>query len=138
MPAAVMYRRWVFDKFLFDVSAPDSCGDYDLNLRVACNCSVIHHTKKVASYRIHTSNMSSNIPLMLTSVLQVLKRQEVRLKTNHERTAFIEGLSIWKDYYCKELYRKLKLGKVTISYASVYTLLRYKPKLMLKYLINWR
>ena len=30
VPAAVMYRRWVFEEILFDTTPPNSCADYDI------------------------------------------------------------------------------------------------------------
>ena len=119
MPAVMMYRRWAFNEFLFDVSAPDSCGDYDLSLRVARKYPVVHHTEKVAAYRIHASNMSSNIPVMLSSTLKVLKRQEAELKTEQEKKAYAKGKIIWTDYYCNELYQKLRSGKAAVNKASL-------------------
>jgi glycosyltransferase involved in cell wall biosynthesis len=137
VPAAVMYRRRVFDKFMFDMTLK-ACEDYDLYLNVFRNYPVIHHKEKVAAYRTHSSNMSSNIPLMLASALKVLRRQKNKLATSAERNAYKSGEKFWKDYYCRELYEKLESGKAAASSAAFCTLLRYRPKLMLKYLVSPR
>src|SRR5688572_13575667 len=64
MHATVMYRRRVFDEFLFDVSLR-ACEDYDLYLNISRKHPVLHHEKNIAAYRLHTTNMSGNIPVML-------------------------------------------------------------------------
>ncbi len=45
VPAAVLYRRWIFDEMLFDISLKN-CQDYDLYLKIAREHPVLHHTKK--------------------------------------------------------------------------------------------
>ncbi|MDO6391764.1 glycosyltransferase family A protein [Pontibacter sp. BT731] len=132
VPASAMYRRWVFEHVLFDKSLK-TCEDYDIYLQVARKYPIIHHQEKIAAYRKHLSNMSSNIPAMLQGVLQVLKRQESQLETVKEKQAYKKGLTDWKNYYCKELYKQLISRKLLASSASLYLLCKYRPKLMLKY-----
>ena len=83
MHATVLYRRWVFDEFGFDTSLK-ACEDYDLYLRIARKYPIAHHTKKTAAYRWHNSNMSGNIPKMLSYVLIVLDRQKKLLHTKEK------------------------------------------------------
>jgi glycosyltransferase involved in cell wall biosynthesis len=98
MHATVLYARWIFDVFRYDTSLR-ACEDYDLYLKIAHKYPVLHHTDISAYYRIHGSNMSGNRNMMLDHVLQVLKRQEPLLKDNEEKTAWLRGQQIWKDYY---------------------------------------
>ena len=135
VPAAVMYHRWVLDEIKFNLNAPDSCGDYDLYLNITRKYPVLHHQTKIAAYRIHNTSMSSNSPMMLASVLKVLKMQEGNLKTKKEKDAYQFGFQVWKNYYCCELYYKLRTRKINPNYSILSTLLKYKPKLLLKYLL---
>jgi len=98
MHGTVMYSRWVFDFFQFDETL-EACEDYDLYLKTARKFLVINHIQKIAAYRIHNTNMSGNISLMLSSVLKVLQKQRSDLQTIEEEAAFEQGLKIWKDYY---------------------------------------
>lgn len=98
MEATVMYRRDLFFYFHFDTSL-NSCEDYDLNLKISRHLPALHHEKKIAVYRMHSTNMSKNTKKMLESALLVLKRQERFLKSNEEKIAFHEGIKNWKNYY---------------------------------------
>jgi len=98
MNATVMFRRWVFDHFLFDESLK-ACEDYDIYLKVARQFPVFHHDNKIAAYRIHSSNMSGNMSLMQSTALEVLNRQKESLQTAEEQEAYEHGLKIWTEYY---------------------------------------
>lgn len=135
MHATVMYRSWVFDDFSFDESLKN-CEDYDLYFKIARKYPVLHHTKIIAAYRLHTTNMSGNIPAMLQGVLKVLKRQKTTLLTYPEKQAYKKGVSIWKHYYCLELYRKLLAGYDFPKKQSLYTIFSYQPVLGIKYLFK--
>ena len=102
MHAAVMYKKSILERFKFD-SALKVCEDYDLYLRVAREFPVVHHTQKIATYRIHGSNMSSNEQLMLDGVLHVLERQKKELRTKEEIQASKAGRKIWKEYYLERI-----------------------------------
>jgi glycosyltransferase involved in cell wall biosynthesis len=132
VPAAIMYRIWVFKEFVFDESLR-ACEDYDLYLKVSRKYSAIHHSGVIAAYRMHANNMSSNSIMMLTYALKVLKRQQKELATPGERKAYNLGKSFWTNYYCYELYRKLRSGKVKATKEILYTILRFKPKYLIKY-----
>jgi glycosyltransferase involved in cell wall biosynthesis len=135
MHATVMYRRWVFDEFSFDDSLK-LCEDYDLYLGVANKYPVHHHTAKIAAYRLHSFNMSANIPGMLATVLQVLARQQNYLNSPAARKAYKKGQQVWKNYYCKELYDKLQTKKTSASKEDLFTLIKYNPSLFVKYSLN--
>jgi hypothetical protein len=133
MHAAVMYRRSVFNEFLFDTSLR-ACEDYDLYLRISRKYPVHHHTKKIAAYRIHNSNMSGNVRMMLSTVLSVLERQKPHLQNDFEKQAFKNGQEVWKHYYTNELYQKLVVNKSSYSREHFFTLYKYNPALSLLYL----
>ena len=106
MHATVMYQRWALDRFKFDTSLR-ALEDYDMYLKISRHHEVIHHQQLIAAYRIHNSNMSGNIPLMLNSALTVLKRQRSLLKGNTELNCYRYGIKYWKNYYSGSLYRSL-------------------------------
>jgi len=98
MEATVMYRRELFFHFHFDAQLK-ACEDYDLNLKICRHFPVISHEKIIAAYRQHGTNMSADRSLMLTTVLEVMQRQEKMLYNDKERKAYKAGLKNWKEYY---------------------------------------
>lgn len=134
MHATVMYRRWVFAEFAYDTRL-QACEDYDLYLNIARKYPVSHHTTKIASYRMHSSNMSGNNVLMLKLSLRVLARQWSLLRNEAERTAYKEGEQYWKDYYCGVLYAHLRAGHIGAGSETLAFLKKNKPKLYYRYLI---
>ncbi|CAN5691467.1 glycosyltransferase [soil metagenome] len=48
MHATVMYRKWVFDTFIFDENLR-ACEDYDLYLNITRKHQVVHHSHKIAA-----------------------------------------------------------------------------------------
>ena len=134
-PAVVLYRRWIFDEIVFDLSLK-SCQDYNLNLEIARKHPVFHHTKKVASYRIHNSNMSSNIPAMLSEVLYILESQKKYFTKTSEKKAYKRGKKNWKYYYCQELYQKLRAGKIPATDTALMILREHKPGFFFRYMLT--
>ena len=103
MHATVLYQRWVFDAFRFD-SSLKACEDYDLYLKIARKYPVLHHTELIAVYRIHQSNMSGNVLLMVNYALQVLEIQKRNLLNDDEKICFKKGIQNWKAYYQEKIY----------------------------------
>jgi len=142
MHATVMYRRWVFDKFRYDESL-QAFEDYDLYLNITRKYKMVHHQNLIAAYRIHSLNMSNNMPLMLSYAIKVLKRQKNKLENELERKSYKVGLKYWKDYYSGGLYRylakepwdsvKKRKGELRMLFNN--NILLY-CKLLLKKLIN--
>lgn len=134
VPAAVMYRRWVFEEFLFDTTLK-SCEDYDLYLKISRKYSVIHHIEKIAAYRKHSSNMSSDFRGMLSSALNVLQRQKDILRTSAEIQAYKNGKRFWKKYYTKKFYKKLLTAKTKVFKNDLLFLLNNNNYLFFKFMI---
>lgn len=103
MHAAVMYRRMVFETFVYDTTLP-ACEDYDLYLKVARKYLVGSHTTKIAAYRRHGSNMSRDHVRMLRQVLMVHRLQVGCLKNEAEKRAWRAGVKNWKRYYAETVY----------------------------------
>jgi glycosyltransferase involved in cell wall biosynthesis len=135
MVATVMFRRTVLEEFNFDATLKN-CEDYDLYLRIARKYPVYHHLQKIAVYRFHTANMSSNIPTMLKGALGTIERQKPGLRTNQERKAYAKGRLSWKKYYCKELYESLKKSRAPASSEVFLTFLRHRPQYAVRYSID--
>jgi hypothetical protein len=124
----------VFDVFLFDTSLK-ACEDYDLYLKISRKYPVIHHTEKIARYLKHSSNMSLNFRLMLSSALNVLQRQKEALKTSAEKQAYKKGQMLWKAHYTKRFYKQLLSKKTKVSKNDLYFLLKNKSYFFFKFLI---
>jgi glycosyltransferase involved in cell wall biosynthesis len=140
MHAAVMYQRWAFDSCRFDTSLKAS-EDYDMFLKLARKYPVFHHTQPIAAYRIHGTNMSANIPMMLTYTLKVLKRQEPFLQNESERHLFYKGMRCWKKWYCGELYKKLHPRPIFTnnnSHAEIGMLWEHDKSLLLRYFLIYQ
>ena len=106
MIATVLFQRWVFDSFLYDTSLP-VCEDYDLYLKIARLYPIMQHPALIAVYRKHSSNMSANANLMLTTTLSILSKQKSLLRGKEEKEYFLKGLAFWKNYYGRLIYIKL-------------------------------
>src|SRR5690606_6751942 len=72
MIAALFFSRFVFGEFQYDTRLRAG-EDYDLYLKITKKYPVMLHKEKISQYRLYSSNMSSNIPLMLDSVLKILR-----------------------------------------------------------------
>jgi len=132
VPASVLYRRWVFDEFQFQTSLK-ACEDYHLYLSVSRKYPVLHHQQKVAVYRQHVNNMSSNLLMMLQMALQVLSLQKPFLKDDAEKQAYEKGKKFWKSYYVNQLYQKLKSGNAKVSGQNIKAILINKPQYILRF-----
>jgi glycosyltransferase involved in cell wall biosynthesis len=100
MPAAVMYRRSVFEFVRgFDTSM-SAAEDHDLYLRVARNFPIHCHRAEVAEYRLHGSNMSRDAEVMLRAAVAVLRSQRKHVRERKEyRKAYRAGLRSTREFY---------------------------------------
>jgi len=87
MIATVLFARWIFDEFLFDTTLR-GCEDHDLYLKVARKYGVLHHTQKMAVYRRHANNMSSNNGMMVHTAFRILLNQKDKLQNSCEKKAY--------------------------------------------------
>jgi SAM-dependent methyltransferase len=100
MHATVLYRRDRLEEVGgFDRSLP-ACEDYDVYLRLSRLYPVICTATCLAYYRRYGTNMSNNIPLMLTSVLRVLGNHQQAAQSRPDWAgAHRDGIAGWKNYY---------------------------------------
>jgi GT2 family glycosyltransferase len=130
MHATVMYRHTALDTVGgFDTSLR-ACEDYDLYLRIARQFPIACHDHVVAEYRRHSSNMSGNSALMLTTALAVLHSQWAHVAGNHTyETAFRIGEKTWQYFYTrrslKEAYTHLTRGALTQALKAALMLWQY-------------
>ncbi|MBT0811352.1 glycosyltransferase [Litoribacter ruber] len=129
MHAAVLYNKWVFAEYKFDVNLK-MCEDYDLYLKITRKYEIIHHEKIIAAYRIHLSNMSSNYSKMLKAALSVLNRNKPLIKSVEEKKAFKEGVNFWKKYYTQEMINQMRLGRIKLDYYGLFMLIDQSPKIL--------
>jgi hypothetical protein len=109
-----------------------ACEDYDLYLRIARTHPVRCHRTLVAEYRQHNANMSSDAVLMLRTVVNVLRSQEVFVASEkHLRHAFQAGLRAWTGYYGKYLipqfFQHCLQGDLRSAARILVALLQYTP-----------
>jgi glycosyltransferase involved in cell wall biosynthesis len=135
MHATVMYRRFVFENFLYDTDLK-ACEDYDLYLKVARKFPVGHHSKILAEYRMHGNNMSGNPQLMLASVMKVLEKQKKNLQSNEEAIALEEGLEFNKNYYQSKLIKKFKNLDYDPDKESLDILKNYNKNFYFKFILK--
>jgi glycosyltransferase involved in cell wall biosynthesis len=76
MHATVMYRRDVLQKLGGFDTRMKACEDYELYLRLSRQHRIVSNAQVVAEYRDHTQSMSKNAPLMLRTVLRLLRTQK--------------------------------------------------------------
>ncbi|WP_080239612.1 glycosyltransferase family 2 protein [Spirosoma rigui] len=136
MHATVMYRRWVFDTYLFD-SSLRACEDYQLYLAVSAQHPVLHHTNILTGYRQHGTNMSSDSLLMMTVSLSVLQQHEVLLRDEADRQAYKQGVTFWQKLYCQQMYLQLTSPSLVLNpdrrAGYVQKLRQNEPVLFMRY-----
>ncbi|HEU5104454.1 MAG TPA: glycosyltransferase [Solirubrobacterales bacterium] len=99
-PAAVLYRRELFEEIGGFDSTVSASADYDLYLRTAATHPVRLHSRPVAEYRRHGANMTRDPELIMNAELTVLKRQAGRVAGDEElREALDRGLARSRSYH---------------------------------------
>jgi glycosyltransferase involved in cell wall biosynthesis len=103
MHGTVMYSR---EKLLeaggFDETL-GRCEDYDVYLRMARRFSIAGYADRVAEYRLHGANMSTNHTAMLRSALEVHRRYLPPRQDRRARAAWREGRRGWRRCYAEEM-----------------------------------
>jgi len=103
-PAAVLYRRGLFEEIGgFDPEVSAS-ADYDLYLRTAARFPVRLHPHPVAEYRRHGANMTRDPELIMAAETTVLERQAPLVAADPElREALRRGIERSRDYHGERL-----------------------------------
>ncbi len=115
MISSVLFRRSIFDEVGGFDTALRVAEDYDLYLRIARVRPICCHAVIVAEYRMHGTNTSRNSELMLTTTLQVLRRQARYVRYDvHRLLAFCDGIRSWRRQYGRQL-----ASEVARSHAAI-------------------
>lgn len=102
MHAAVMYRRDRLEEAGGFDARLRCCEDYELYLRLTRRYPVTEGSDRIAEYRLHGSNMSHDVPHMLSTVLQVMRRQSQHVGGNAQwRRALKTGIRDMKTVYAE-------------------------------------
>jgi glycosyltransferase involved in cell wall biosynthesis len=100
MHGTVLYRRECLEKIGGFDSSLQSCEDYDLYLRLSRRYPVSASPERLADYRRHDSNMSNNVPRMLSTALTVLRRHKDAAQTRQDwNVSYRRGFDGWKRHY---------------------------------------
>ena len=142
MHGTVLYRKKIIEKYLYDTSLK-CCEDYDLYLRIAKNNKILHHTEFIAAYRRVGNSMSSNIPLMLNTVLKVIK-SNVQYGLSDKKFYNLYRLSKERaiEIYCNKAKRQLSDKNTGIKiftkiwFKTVGIVLRYRFTSTIKSLLK--
>lgn len=101
--SSIVYRRsavCALDGFDETLVAAD---DYDLYLRIARRFPVYCHDAVVTEYRRHGTNTTRDSAIVLTSQLEVLRRQRALLRDRRERAARRAGVRLTRNRHGCEL-----------------------------------
>jgi glycosyltransferase involved in cell wall biosynthesis len=132
-PAAVIYRRSLFEEIGgFDPTVSAS-ADYDLYLRAAARHPVRLHAVPVAEYRRHGANMTRNAELIMRSELEVLGRQAVVVAGHSSlQRARDRGLRRSRAYHgermVEEIRRRVDEGRREEALRATASLARLYPR----------
>ena len=108
MHAAVMYRRWVFERVGGFNKRLKACEDYEMYFRIVRRFPVVEHPALVAEYRRHPGSMSNHARKMLESALTVLDGEAVHIEDDPDlQAALQEGRRRVAGYYTFRLVRSL-------------------------------
>jgi glycosyltransferase involved in cell wall biosynthesis len=100
MHATVMYRRDCLEEVGGFDPQMRATEDYEMYLRLTRRYPVLGGMECIAAYRRHDANMSSDIPLMLDTALDAMRRQLPYLNGNPGWQRALEtGIRRWKTYY---------------------------------------
>ena len=135
MHGTVLYRRAVLlEAGAFDESLR-RCEDYDVYLRLSRERPVASHPEETALYRWHGTNMSTDPPTMLRSVLDVHRRHRPSVRDDARRIgAWREGRTNFRNYYAGEVLANA--GPATAKVGAALTATRLAPTLMTRLLLR--
>jgi glycosyltransferase involved in cell wall biosynthesis len=136
MNASIMYTRWILDEMSFDPELR-GCEDYEHYLRITRKYKVLHHNVKIAEYRKHGENTSSNPELIYDTAIKVLKRQKEKLLNKDEEIALKIGIRRWSEKYIPLIVKEYLLNnKRAVTFEKRIQLLQKYKREILYYLFS--
>lgn len=144
LPAAVMFRRSVFESIGGFEASSEPTEDFDIYLRITKKFSACCHGKVIAEYRQHPTNTTHQSGLMLRAAIRVLHSQRRYVKKNpiYEK-AYLDGINLFQNFYGESLIRTIERSLRVKRYShwrqslhDILILLQYYPQGVFK-LINY-
>ena len=141
MPATVMFRSAIVQRFGGFRTNVSGAEDYDLYLRIARQHPIWCHDAFVAEYRQHDGNTTRRSVQMMRSSLEVMHGQR-RFLSNDARLqdAWRRGVRFWQSEYGEEainlLRRQIRGRRWRDASATISALVRYYPRGVVQH--GWR
>jgi len=134
--SSMVYRRSAIQAVGGFSETLTAADDYDLYLKLARRYPVVCHDAVVTEYRRHGSNTTRNAAVVLTSQLQVLRRQRSELRNRRERAARRAGIRKTRAEQGQALadgvWAAWRRGKWRLAWRGARTLARSHPAGLLR------
>jgi glycosyltransferase involved in cell wall biosynthesis len=132
-PLTVMYRRSAIDAVGggFDTSLR-SAEDWDMDIRLARRFPFHLYNEPIAEYRKHGNNMTRNAPVMMKSIIRVLRAQrQFTRQTPHLEPARRQGIARVHGYFTElvitQIHEDLAARRWRTAFTTSWVLLRWHP-----------
>lgn len=137
-PLTVMYRRSAIEAVGggFDTSLR-SAEDWEIDIRLACRFPFHLYNEPIAEYRKHGSNMTRNAPVMMKSIIRVLRAQRrLTRRKPHLESARRQGISRVCGYFTEQvisqIHDDLASGRLRQALWNSCMLLRWHPHVVVE------
>jgi glycosyltransferase involved in cell wall biosynthesis len=137
-PLTVMYRRSAIDAVGggFDTSLR-SAEDWDMDIRLARRFSFHLYNEPIAEYRKHGNNMTRNAPVMMQSIIRVLRSQrEFTRRAPHLEPARRQGIARVHGYFTEQvitqIHEDVAARRWRSALAKSLMLLRWHPHVVVE------
>jgi glycosyltransferase involved in cell wall biosynthesis len=143
-PLTVMYRRSAIEAVGggFDTSLR-SAEDWDMDIRLARRFPFHLYNEPIAEYRKHGNNMTRNAPVMMTSIIRVLRSQrDFTRRSPHLEPARRQGIARVHGYFTEQVITQIHddLGarRWRTAFGKCWMLLRWHPYVVVERLaLKW-
>jgi glycosyltransferase involved in cell wall biosynthesis len=137
-PLTVMYRRSAIEAVggAFDTSLR-SAEDWDMDLRLAHRFPFHLYNEPIAEYRKHGNNMTRNAPVMMKSIIRVLRAQrELTRRKPPLELARRQGIARARGYFTEQvitqIHEELTARRWRTAVAKIAMLLRWHPRVVVE------
>lgn len=137
-PLTVMYRRSAIESVGggFDTSLC-SAEDWDMDIRLASRFPFHLYNEPIAEYRKHGSNMTRNAPVMMKSIIRVLRSQRgLTRRRPYLESARRQGIAHVHDYFTElvitQIHEDLAAHRWGSALGKCAMLLRWHPHVVVE------
>ena len=137
-PLTVMYRRAAIEKVGggFNTSLR-SAEDWDMDIRLARHFPFHLYDEPIAEYRKHGSNMTGNAPVMMKSIIGVLRAHRSLTRSRpHLEPARRQGIARVHNYFTELVITQIHTDIAEHRWAAAleksWTLLRWHPHVVVE------